>query len=134
MQDMIKFLNENPVGTLATVEGTTPKVRGWGLMMADSKCLTFQTSNKKNVFKQLIANPQAEFCTVNPETMASVRVSGKVSFVDDLEVKKSLFEKMPQLAAMYGTPDNPEFEVFTLRDGEMIYSDFSGEPSKTVKY
>ena len=35
--------------------------------------------------------------------------------------------------ALYGSGDNPTFEVFTIAEGKATIADFSGEPPKTYE-
>ena len=43
-----------------------------------------------------------------------LRLRANAVFELNLEVKKMMFEKYPYLVNLYGTPQNPKFEVFYL--------------------
>jgi len=78
-------------------------------------------------------NPFAAFtCTTND--MVTVRLSGEVIFIDDLALKKKIFEKQPGIQAIYNSADNPVFEVFYIEHGKAIISDFSGKPPRTITF
>ena len=60
MDEVLKFLKENPTYFLATVDGDHPRVRPFGTIALFEEKLYFQTGHVKDVYRQLIANPQIE--------------------------------------------------------------------------
>lgn len=116
MQEVIVFLNKNKTGYLATVEGNMPRVRPWEFMFEENGKFWFLTNNKKKVFKQLQDNPYIEFCSSSPD-FSHVRLSGKVEFCNDLEIKKRIFEDHPMLEKLYQTYDNSILELFYIEHG-----------------
>lgn len=131
MNDVLKFLTDNPTFYLATVDNGKPKVRPFGFVMEFENKLYFCTNNQKDVYNQLKANPYIEIST----TSASgewIRLTGKAVFDSNSAAKAKVLELSPQVAGIYKTPDNPIFEVFFLEDGEATFYSFTSEP-KTVK-
>lgn len=133
MQEVVKFLQENITGFLATVENGKPKVRPFQFMLEDGGKLFFCTSNTKDVFKQLKANPFVEFSSSSPK-FAWIRLSGKVEFSKDLEIKEKVLENSDLVKSIYKTADNPIFEIFYIEHGTAIFADFSGQPPKTINF
>ena len=133
MQEVVKFLQENKTGFLATVEGTKPKVRPFQFMLEDSGNLFFCTNNTKDVFKQLQANPYVEFSSSTP-TFAWIRLSGQVKFSDDVRIKEKILEASGLVKSIYQRADNPIFEIFYIEYGTAILADFSGQPPKTITF
>ena len=130
MNEVVKFLEENPVQYIATagLDGT-PKVRPFMFMLEEGEKLYFCTSNQKPVYKQVKNNPYIEITTANPE-FAWIRLSGKVVFSDDIKIKKAIIEKSEIVKSQYQTADNPTFEIFYLDEAKATIADFSGEPPK----
>ena len=95
--EILEFINANPTCYLATSENNKPRVRGMRLYRADAKGIIFQTSNVKDLYKQLKENPHVELCFFNNEKNIQIRVSGKATFVNDLDLKKEIVEKRPFL-------------------------------------
>lgn len=127
MDKVVEFLTKNPVQYLATV-GRDGKAKCRPFMFSfkrDGK-LWFNTSNQKNVYKDMQENPNIEICTSSPE-YAWLRVHGKAVFVDNKEIKEAALEN-PIVKANYKTADNPTFEVFYLEEPHGIIADFSGNP------
>lgn len=93
--EILEFLNANPVFHLATIEGNKPHVRGLLLYKADENGIVFHTGKMKELHKQLTENPQVEMCFNNGkfENLIQIRVQGSVELVEDLEQKKEIVQK-----------------------------------------
>ena len=116
MDELLKFLEKNPVFYLATDDNGQPRVRPFGFHMIFDGKFYMVTALPKKVCKQMEKNPKIEFCTMAPDTKF-VRVNGEVVFDNDnMEAKKKVFEVMPDLLKMYKTADNPIMSVFYLKD------------------
>lgn len=133
MQEVEKFLEENRMGSLATIENGRPRVRPWGFMMVEDGKYYFCTANNKNVYSQLKETPVIEFTSTSKD-MVTVRLSGEVIFTNDLSLKEKVLENSPQVKSIYQSADNPIFEIFYVEHGEVIISDFSGQPSRITKF
>lgn len=130
MNDVVRFLNENPVQFVATagLDGK-PKVRPFQFMLEKDGKLWYCTGNQKDVYKEIQNNPYIEISASSPES-AWVRISGRVVFVDDREVKKAILDMNGLVRSIYKTPDNPIFETFYLEDAKAGIYDFSGNPPR----
>jgi pyridoxamine 5'-phosphate oxidase len=94
-EQILEFLNANPVCHLATCEGKQPRVRGMMMYRADSTGLVFHTGNYKALTKQLLANKLVEVCFNSQDTQ--VRVAGVAEIVEDMGFKKEIVEARPFL-------------------------------------
>ena len=116
MDELLKFLEKNPVFYLATDDNGQPRVRPFGFHMIFNDKYYMVTALPKKVCKQMEKNPKIEFCSMAPDTHF-VRVSGEVVFDNDnMDAKKKVFEVMPDLLKMYGSAENPAMSVFYLKD------------------
>ncbi|WKV08054.1 pyridoxamine 5'-phosphate oxidase family protein [Thermoanaerobacterium sp. CMT5567-10] len=130
MNEVVNFLSENPVLYLATIgRDGKPKVRPFQFMLEKEGKLFFCTSNQKEVYKEIKLNPYVEFSTTNQNNVW-IRISGRIKFSNDLEVKTTIIEHNPLVKSIYKTPDNPIFEIFYLDDAKAVIADFSGQPPK----
>ena len=110
MNEVVKFLQENPVQYLATVgRDGKAKCRPFMFCFEQDGKLWFCTNNTKDVYKDIQNNPYIEVC-VSSSAYAWIRLNGKVG--------------------QYQTADNPIFEVFYLEDAHAVIADFSGNPPK----
>lgn len=116
MEEVLKLLKENPVGSLATVEDGKPRVRPWSFQFEEEGRLYFCIGTYKDVFKQLQILPYVEF-TNNEKDNKWVRVRGEIKFIDDLSIKARIMDNAPILKTIYNSPDNPSFAVFYIEHG-----------------
>lgn len=116
MDELLKFLEKNPIFYLATDDDGQPRVRPFGFHMVYDGKFYMVTALPKKVRKQMEKNPKIELCSMAPDTKF-VRVTGEVVFDNDnMEAKKKVFEVMPDLLKMYGSAENPAMAVFYLKD------------------
>lgn len=125
MERVEKFLKDAGTYYLATVEGDQPRVRPFGTAHIYNGKLYIQTGKKKDVSRQLHANPKAEICAfMNGEWL---RVTGELIEDDSREARVSMLEAYPSLQAMYD-PDDGNTEVFFLRNAVAVFYSFTHEP------
>lgn len=129
MNEVVKFLTENPVQYLATV-GRDGKAKCRPFMFCFEKDgkLWFCTNNTKEVYKDMQANPDIEI-SVASAAYAWIRLSGKVTFEENMAVKEGCMDN-PIVRGQYQTASNPIFTVFYLKDVHAVIADFSGQPPK----
>ena len=130
MEEVIRFLSENPVQYLATV-GCDGKAKCRPFMFAgalDGR-LWFCTNNQQDVYKDMQQNPNVELSVSSP-AYAWIRLNGEAVFEDN-RAAKELCLTNPIVKSQYGTADNPIFEVFYLRDAKAMIADFSGNPPRS---
>jgi pyridoxamine 5'-phosphate oxidase len=114
--DMIDFLNANPVCHLATVEGGEPRVRGMLLYRAGADGLLFHTAEPKDLFRQVRENPRAEACFVSPDGHLQVRLRGALEVVEDLELKKEMVQAREFLQPMVAENGYDMLKVLRMKD------------------
>ena len=132
MNDVVQFLQANPVQYLATV-GTDGKAKARPFMFCfeqDGK-LWFCTNSQKDVYKDMQQNPNIEITVSSPEYVW-LRLNGKAVFENNMAVKEGCM-KNPIVQGQYQTAGNPIFEVFYLEDAKAVIADFSGNPPKEFK-
>lgn len=122
--DYVAFLQANPVGTLATVDGEQPKTRMFQFLWADDGKFYFCTSNEKDVFRQMQANNLISFCVFSPAQGMVLNLDGPVTFVEDLALKTRALDENPSIKQIYQNPDNPIFELFYLEPAAISTFDF----------
>ena len=127
MQEVYNFLKEAGVYYLATVDGDKPKVRPFGTAEIFDNHLYIQTGKKKDVFKQIEANPYVELCAFNNGTW--IRISGKLVLDDRIEAKKDMLDKNPELRNMYDENDE-NTAVLYFESGKAVISSFTSAPKE----
>lgn len=130
MNEVVQFLQENPVQYLATIgRDGKAKCRPFMFCVEQDGKLWFCTNNQKDVYKDLQANPNVEISVSSP-AYAWIRLHGKAVFENNMFVKEICMHN-PIVKGQYQTADNPIFEVFYLAEAEAVIADFSGNPPKT---
>ena len=119
-QDCIEFATKNRIAWFATAEGLQPRVRALGLWFADDRGFYFQVGGMKDIYKQLKNNQQVEFAFFeqNDGVGRMLRVSGRIEFLDDPELKKRVMMDRPFLRQFGITEDSPDLIIFRLAKGE----------------
>jgi len=130
MNEILKFLTDNPIFYIATVDGNIPKVRPFGFVMDFEGKLYFGTNNQKPVYKQLKANPHFEVSTTS-KTGEWLRLKGKAVFNTNQKTKQAALDAMPRLSQMYSVDDSI-FEVFYIEEAEATFNEMKGS-SRTIK-
>ena len=134
MKELIDFLKANPVGCLATIkEGGKPNARPFQFMMEDGGKLYFCTSNKKEVYRELEANPNVCFSGAAADT-TYVRIWGKAAFVKDIAAKEKVIGSSDLVKSIYKSASNPDFEVFFLEKGTAFWGDLKGSVPKEYTF
>lgn len=118
--EILSFLNANPMFHLATVEGNKPHVRGLLLYRADEKGIVFHTGKMKDLHKQLTANSHVEMSFNNGkfDDLVQIRVSGVVELVEDMELKKEIVQKREFLKPWVERDGYDSLAVYRMKNGK----------------
>ena len=130
MERVCSFIKEAETYYLATVDGDQPRVRPFGTIHIFEGKLYIQTGRKKDVAKQLAANPKAEICAFKNGTW--IRVAGELVDDNRIEAKKSMLDAYPSLRAMYD-PEDENTEVLYFKNAKATFSSFTAAP-ETVEF
>lgn len=127
MNEVVKFLTENPVQFLATVgRDGKAKCRPFMFCLEQDGKLWFCTNSQKGVYKDMQANPEIEVSVSSP-AFAWIRLNGKAVFENNMSVKEACMNN-PIVKGQYQTAENPIFKVFYLANAKAVLADFSGNP------
>ena len=130
MEKVCQFLKDAGTYYLATVEGDQPRVRPFGTAHVFEGRLYIQTGKKKDVSRQLAANPKAEICAFKDGTW--LRIAGRLVEDDRVEARKSMLDAYPGLRNMYDENDG-NTQVLYFEDATATFSSFTAEP-EVIKF
>lgn len=117
MEHTLKLLAENRCVVLSTVDAQgRPHGRVVQYLFAVDGKLCFCTNRTKNMSKQMKAVPYAAVTGHTPDFSSVMRINGSVEFVDSMELRTRALEENPGIKALYGGPENPDFEIFQLTE------------------
>lgn len=114
MQNYLDFFAANRNGIFATIDDTGIKTRVFQYLWGEEGKLYFGTNNKKEVYAQMKKNPAVNFCAYDNQKFASMSASGNAVFVDCMDAKKRALDENPNIKAIFGSPENPELEIFYI--------------------
>jgi pyridoxamine 5'-phosphate oxidase len=117
-EDLARFIGENPVCSIATMDGDQPRVRKFLTILYEGEPGPwFTTGTMKSVGRQLEKNPKVELCYVSPDFATMLRVTGIVEFVDDMEKKRQLYAERDYLKAAFDNPADPAYKLLHIAHG-----------------
>ena len=128
MSTAYEFLKANPVFHLATVDGAAARVRPFGFVMVYSNKLYICTNKTKDVFKQMLKNPEIEISGMGTDG-TWLRIRGKATADDSREAKAQAFKEGPTLLQIYpkGADDETFVTLYLTEAVATLYS-FTGAP------
>lgn len=131
-QEVYDFIKRCGVYYLATYDQGTgqPRVRPFGTFHRFEDKIYIQTSNKKDVSRQIIAHPRVEICALKEDEW--VRIATTLVEDSRVEAQQSLLDSYPDLKNMYTAGDG-NTQVFYLTDTTATISSFKAEP-KTYQF
>ena len=124
-EKICSFIKECGTYYLATVSGNCPKVRPFGTIELFEGKLYIQTGKKKETYKQLLANPNAEICAFKDGKW--IRISGRLIPDDRREAKKHMLDAYPELRGMYSEDDDNTIVLY-FRDAQAVIASFTEAP------
>ena len=132
MKEVYDFLRTCGVYYLATVENDQPRVRPFGTVVIFEQKLYIQTGKKKNVARQMMANPKVEICAYDSGKGQWLRIEAKVVADERIEAKQYVLDQYPQLKSMYKADDDNTLVLY-LKDATATFNSFSTSP-RTVTF
>ena len=131
-KEILDFITKNRTAYMATVEGNKPHVRAMGTYSADENGIIFSMQSPKDVYKQLVNNPETELCYYAEGIQ--IRVSGRMQQVNDIELKKEVVEKRPFYKPGLEKDGWDYVGVFILKHGKATVYDRSSTPGTPKIY
>lgn len=113
--NILEFIQQNPVCTLATSRDNQPRVRAFLTNVIDGK-LYFTTSADKNVGSEILENQKSELCYLSSDFSKMLRVTTLLEILDDKKLKQELIDTRDYLKGF--SADDESFILFTLSDSQ----------------
>ena len=109
-EEILAFINQNPLCFIATADSEQPRVRGIMTYKADEDGIIISTAKNKDFYKQLIANPKTELCFYHDKTQ--IRITGTATDMDEnLALKQEIVAARPFIQPMI---DNKGYDFMGL--------------------
>lgn len=128
MTTAFEYLKINPVFHIATVDGTKARVRPFAFSMQRKGALYFCTSKTKDVYKQLLQNPEIEISNMG-KSGTWLRIRGRIAFDETREAKVQVFEESKDLLKIYPKgADDETFVTFFFAEAVATLFSFTEAP------
>lgn len=131
MINLGEFLNSSVGGVFTTVCDNKPYTRVFQVLWYEDNKLFFCTGGKKEVYEQLLNNPNVSFCVENKYNPV-LSINGNAIFIDDISYKEKAFKELPMLESIYSSPSNEVFKLFYINITEIKTFSFN-EGTKVYK-
>ncbi len=128
MSTAIELLKANRVFHIATVDGTSARVRPFSFVMRRNNALYFCTNKSKDVYNQLFKNPDIEISSMGSDG-TWLRVRGRIAFDETRESKSQVFVENPDLLKRYNKgADDETFLTFYFTEAVATLYSFTEAP------
>ena len=124
LQTAVQFLSDHNEIAFATCKGDFPKLRVFQIMKQEGTVLYFATSPEKQVYRELLDNPNVELLASADKV--SVRCSGVVNFEVADDIQQWIYEYNDVLPRLYTSYD--KLAYFSLNIAELDYYDLRPTP------
>ncbi len=125
MNKIKEFLTATGVFFMATVDGDKPRLRPLGAFIEDGDKLFFGVGDFKNVYRQMLANPNVEIVACKPDGHW-LRYTGRAVFeTDDKYAKQMIAES--HLESVYNEQTGYKLMTFRLEDATAVDIPVMGE-------
>lgn len=118
-KDICRFIRECGYFFLATSDDDAPHLRPMGMIYADNEALYIATDKRKNVYRELMENPQVELASYSLSSRKWVRIRGRMMAESSLKIKEEMSEMYPMLHQEYAGEEEVLLIIFKLLIGEI---------------
>ena len=114
IDDCCKFIRECGYFFLATSLDNQPKLRPFGMIYSNKKALYIATDKRKNVYSDLITNPQVEIASYNLNTRRWIRIRGRAEAESSILIKDEMVNTYPLLKQKFSGDTEMFLVIFKL--------------------
>ncbi len=114
IDDCCKFIRECGYFFLATSFDNQPRLRPFGMIYSNKKALYIATDKRKNVYSDLIMNPQVEIASYNLNTRRWIRIRGRAEAESSILIKDEMVNDYPLLKQKFSGDTEMFLVIFKL--------------------
>ena len=117
-EDILNFVQIQPVCTFATCEDNNPYARGFLTNIIDGQ-IYFTTSANKDVGKQIVKNRQAQLCYLSHDFSKMLRITTTLEILNDKKIKQHLIDTREYLQGFKA--DDKDFFLLGLSNSSATF-------------
>lgn len=114
VKELCRFIRECGYFFLATSNEDAPHLRPMGMIYADDEALYLATDKRKNVYRELVGNPQVEIASYSLSSRKWARIAGRVMVESSLKIKEDMSEMYPMLHQEYAGEEEVFLVIFKV--------------------
>lgn len=100
-KDVCRFIRECGYFFLATCADRQPKLRPMGMIYGNDTGLYIATDKRKNVYQELMKNPQVELASYSLSSRKWIRITGKMQVDSSVKMKEEMTGMYPMIRQEY---------------------------------
>ena len=112
--DCCRFIRECGYFFLATSANGRPRKRPMGMICGNEKALFIATDKRKNVFSELLANPQVSLASYNLNSRKWIRINGTATIENANSIKEDMLALYPMISQEFINEDEINFVIFKI--------------------
>lgn len=113
-KDACKFIRECGYFFLATCVDKQPKLRPMGMIYGNDAALYIATDKRKNVYRELVDNPQVELASYSLSSRKWIRITGKMQVDSSVKINEEMAEMYPMIRQEYAGEEEVHLVIFKL--------------------
>ena len=114
VNECYKFIRDCGYFFLCTANKNKPNIRPMGMIYSDAKALYIATDKRKNVYAELINNPQFVLASYNLNSNRWIRINGRAKVETSNNVRNEMITVYPMIRQEYIGEEELFFVVFKL--------------------
>lgn len=114
VEECYRFIRDCGYFFLATSVNDYPRLRPFGMIYSDGHALFFTTDKRKNVYSELVGNPQVEIAAYNLHTRKWVRIGGRAKPESSTHIREGISFVYPALKQKYQDGAEIYLAIFKL--------------------
>lgn len=114
-QTAYQFIRECGYFFLATSVDNRPKLRPMGMIYSNDQALFIATDKRKNVYADLIGNPQVQVASYNLNSRRWIRISGKTEIENSIQIRHEMTDLYPMIKQEFIDQDEIHIVIFKLK-------------------
>ncbi len=112
---MIEFIKQCENFMFVTTENNVPHARPFGAIMEHNGDLYVTTSICKDVYEQVLANPNIQIIAIKPKSREWIRITGVTEISNELILKEKIMLECPILLKRFESAKADNFVLIKIR-------------------
>lgn len=114
VNDCFEFIQESGFFFLATEVNHQPRLRPFGMILANKDILYIATDKRKQVYSDLEHNPNVELASYKVNSKKWIRITGKAILNTSIPLREEMMKAYPMLRQKYQEQEEEFFALYEI--------------------